>query len=72
MHTYMSTNSIFDGPVTNPFSVLCILIEVPSCAQAKGWKSYNDSKFGTFNAHFSSDREASTENVKGLMSPCVL
>ena len=72
MHMYTSANSIFDGPIASPLSVLCILIGFLLHAHVKGWESYNDSKFGTFNDNFSSDRMASTENVKGLMSPCVL
>ena len=35
MHTYTPENSIFDGPVTNLLSLLCILIEVPSRGHAK-------------------------------------
>ena len=36
MHTYKLANSVFDGPITNLLSVLCILIEVLSRAHAKG------------------------------------
>ena len=36
MLTYMPANSVFDGPVTNLLSVLCILIEVLSRAHEKG------------------------------------
>ena len=35
MHTYMPGDSIFDGPVTNLFSMLNILIEIFSCADTK-------------------------------------
>ena len=65
MHTYTPANSMLDGPVTNPLSVLCIFIEFPSRAYAKGWKSQNDFKFGTSVGCFPSDRAASTA-VKGL------
>ena len=40
VHTYMPANSIFDGPVTNLLSVLCILIEVLSCGHAKAKKAF--------------------------------
>jgi len=33
----MPANRIFDGPVTNLLSVLCILIEIIPCAHVKGW-----------------------------------
>ena len=62
----MPANSIFDGPLTNLLSILCILIEVLSCAHAKGnKKGLNDFKFGTFVRHFQSDGVASRA-VKGL------
>ena len=38
VHTYTPANSIFDGPITNLLSTLCILIEILSRAQAKGAK----------------------------------
>ena len=65
MHTYTPANSIFDGPVTNLFSILCSLIEVLSCGQAKGEKGFNDFKFGTFMGRFQSVGAASMA-VKGL------
>ena len=34
----MPANSIFDGPASNSFSVLCMLIEILSCAHEKGGK----------------------------------
>ena len=37
MHTYKLANSIFDGPITNLLSTLCILIEVLLRAHEKGW-----------------------------------
>ena len=37
MHAYMPANSIDDGRITDLLSILCILIEVLSCAHAKGW-----------------------------------
>ena len=46
--------------------MLCILIEVLSCAHAKGGKSLNDFKFGSFIGRFQSDGAASMA-VKGLM-----
>ena len=65
MHTYRPANSISDGPVTNPLSILRILIEFLSRAHAKGRKSQNDFKFDTFIGRFPSDRAASMA-VKGL------
>ena len=35
VHTQTPPNSIFDGPVTNLLSMLCILTEILSCAHAK-------------------------------------
>ena len=55
MHTYTPPNSIFDGPITNLLSVLCILIEILPRAHAKGGKKLNDFKFGTFIGRFPSD-----------------
>ena len=66
MHAYTPTNSIFDGPVTNLLSVLCVSVEV--LAHAKRGKSLNDFKFGPSNSstgRFLSDGAASTA-VKGL------
>ena len=28
MHTYAPANIIFDGPITNPLSVLCVFVEI--------------------------------------------
>ena len=64
---YTSANSIFDAPITNLLSMLCILIEFLSRAHAKVWKSHNDFKFGTSVGHFPSDRAASVA-VKGLIA----
>ena len=72
MHTYKLANSVFDGPITNLLSVLCILIEVLSRAHAKGggggggggW-SLNDFMFGSFTGPFPSDGAASMAE-KGL------
>ena len=61
----MPANSIFDGPGTNPLSILCILIEFLSRVHAKWWKSQNDFRFGTFVGRFPSDRAASMA-VKGF------
>ena len=61
----MPANSISDSPITNPLSILCILIEVLSRAHAKGEKSLNDFKFGTFNGRFPCDGAASMA-VNGL------
>ena len=36
--TYTPANSIFDGPITNLLSILCILIEILSRAHTKGTK----------------------------------
>ena len=65
MHTCMPANSVFDGPVTNLLSILCILAEVLSRAHAKRGNSRNDFYSGTSIGHFSSDGAASTA-AKGL------
>ena len=67
MHAYTPADSIFDGPITNLPSVLCVLVEFLSRAQAKTEKILNDFKFGTSIGRFSSDGAASTA-VKGLRS----
>ena len=64
MHTYTPADSIFDGPVTNLLSVLCIWVEILLRAHAKSGESLNDFKFGSC-SRFSSDAAASTA-VKGL------
>ena len=61
----MSANSIFDGPITNLLSVLCILIEILSGAHTTEKKSRNGFKFGTFVGCFPSDG-ATSMAVKGL------
>ena len=66
MHTHTPENSIFDGPVTNPLSILCILRKVLSRAPAKQENNLNDFRFGTFISHFPSDTLASMA-VKGLI-----
>ena len=65
VHTYMPADSIFDGPVTNLPSVLCILIEILSPAHTNGEKSLNDFKFVTSTGRFPSDSAISMA-VKGL------
>ena len=65
----MPVNSIFDGPITNLLSILCILIEIVSRARAKGGKSLNDFKFGTIVGRFQSDGVASMA-VKRLTTSC--
>ena len=35
VHTDMPANSIFDGPITNLLSILCVWIEILWCAHAK-------------------------------------
>ena len=70
MHTYTPADSISDGPVTNLFSILYILVEVLSRAHVKSGKTLNDYKFGTSIGRFSSAGAASTA-VKGL-TPFVL
>ena len=67
MYTDTPANSIFDGPITILLSILCILIEVLSRADAKKGKRLMISKFGTSVGCFSSDGAASTA-VKGLSS----
>ena len=64
MHTYTPANSIFDGPITNLLSILCILIEVSSPFMSSGG-NFNDLKFGTFICSFKSKGTASTA-VNGL------
>ena len=48
MHPHTPGNSVFDGPITNIISILCILIEILTRAHAKRGQSLNDFKFGTF------------------------
>ena len=36
MHTCTPPDAVFDGPITNLHSALCILLEIPLCAHAKG------------------------------------
>ena len=63
----MPADSIFDGPVTNLLSILCILIEIISHAHVGGGGvGLNDFKFGTFIGHFLSD-DATSMAVKGLI-----
>ena len=63
----MPENSVFDGPIANLLSVMCILLEVLSPARVKGGGSLNDFKFSTFVGRFPSDRLVSMA-VKGLKS----
>ena len=65
VHTYAPANSIFDGPITDLLSTLCILIEVLSCVCVKGRKGLNGFRFGTFVGRFLSDG-ATGMAVKGL------
>ena len=67
MHAYTPANNIFDGPLANLFSVLCVLVDILSSALAKRGKSLNGFKFGTPVGRFSSDGAASRA-VKGLMT----
>ena len=67
MHPYTSENSIFNDPITNLRSLLCILINVISRAKAKGGKSLTIFKSGTFIRRFPSDTLASMA-MKGLNS----
>ena len=60
MYTYMPANSIFDGPITNLLSILCILVKVLSCAHANRGKSRNNFKFGASIGRFPSDSAEST------------
>ena len=61
----MPENSIFDGLISNLLLILCILIEILSCAHVKERKSQNDFKFGTFTGHFLID-PAESMAMKGL------
>ena len=58
VQAYTPSNSVFDGPITNPVSVLCILIEILSHAhgKAKEKKKLNDFKSGTFIGQFLSEQ----------------
>ena len=48
----MPENSVFSGPVTSLFSVLCILMKILSHANAKNkTKRLKDFKFCTFVSH---------------------
>ena len=38
MQSYTHANSIFDGPITNLLSILCVLIHISSRAHPKGGK----------------------------------
>ena len=55
----MPADSIFDDPITNLLSTLCSLTEIISSAHAKGGKSRNDFKLGTFTSRVPSDGAAS-------------
>ena len=66
MHTCMPTNSISDGPITNLLSILCVLTELLSGANATEKIGLNDFKFATFIGRFPSEGAASMA-VKGLM-----
>ena len=68
MHTYTPANSIFDGPITNLLSVLCIAAEILSCVHAKGEVSLNYFECGSFIGRFPSDAAASIA-VEGLNEP---
>ena len=65
-HIHTCANSISEGRITSLLSVLCILIEVLSLAQAKGKKVLNDFKFGIFTGHFPDD-DTTSMAVKGLL-----
>ena len=56
MHAYTPANSIFDGPITNLLSTLCILLDRNyfTC-WCQGGKGLNEFKFGTFTDGFQSD-----------------
>ena len=59
MHTYVPADSLFDDPIKNLLSTLCSLTEILSSAHAKGGKSRNDFKLGTFTSRVPSDGAAS-------------
>ena len=65
MHTYTLADSILDGRIAGPISVLRIWTEILSPAHAKREKSLNDFRFGPFTGRFSNDGAASMA-VKGL------
>lgn len=56
--------NIFDGPMTNQPSILCILIAIISHAHAKGGKSLSGFVFGTSDGCFPSDSSYGSERVK--------
>ena len=57
---------MFDGLVTNLLSVLCILVEILSCAHAKGEKALTISNLALLLVVFPSDG-AGSMTVKGLI-----
>ena len=62
MNTYTPADSISEGPVTNLFSILCILIEIISHIHEKGEKQQqhlDGFKFGTFTGRFLNDAAVS-------------
>ena len=68
VHTCTPPDAVFDGPITNLHSALCILLEIPLCAHAKGGKKgHNDVRFGTFIGRFPTD-PLSSMAVKWLMN----
>ena len=71
VHIYTPLSSIFDGPVTNLLSMLCILTEILSRAHTKGAESHNGFKSGTFIGRFRVDGAASMA-VKGLIQHAVV
>ena len=69
MHTYTPADSIFDGPITNLVSILCISVEILSRVYARDWGGgggHNGFRFGAFIGHFPSDGAGSMA-VKGLI-----
>ena len=67
MQSYTPANGIFDGPITNLLSVLCVLIQIFSPAHPKREKCLNCFKLGTFSDRVQCDG-AESMTVKGLNS----
>ena len=55
VHTYTPANNIFDGPITNLLSILCVLIETFHVVLRRRGKNIDGFKFGIFIGRFPSD-----------------
>lgn len=59
-------DSVFDGPLTNLLSTLCVLTELLLRVHTKGEKGLNNFKLGTFSGRFPS-YDAASMAMKGLI-----